>query len=271
MGQSLIEKMLPSLEKLPLPQETGANEVGRVAYLVGLDKADDFGGDPKVLAEAIRAFQSGQSRPYLQAGVAYVLLKAAREADGRYSSEGLAAALTWLERAQALAPDLVEINFMEALIYTYAGRFEDARTVLDFLQERHSDNFRLAAAVVAYWQEQGEVEHTLDWYRRAEERADTPPQRVRLRRRLADFYQHLGRHAEALPLYKEATHFTQDDPFLWHALSQAQWGLGDFFEARRANQRALQLLDFPQARQMEQELKSKLGSGGLTGRLFGRD
>jgi hypothetical protein len=123
MGQKLVEKMLPALDKMQWPETTAATELGRQAYEVGLDKADQYVNDPKDLASALRTFQTGKSRPYAFAGAAYTLVKASREQNGSYTPAGLAEALTWLEKAQELDPDILEINVVEALIYIYSDRY----------------------------------------------------------------------------------------------------------------------------------------------------
>ena len=69
MGQTLVEKMLPALAKMDWPDIPEATELGRKAYEIGLDKADEYKRDSRVLASALRTFQSGNSRPYALAGI----------------------------------------------------------------------------------------------------------------------------------------------------------------------------------------------------------
>ena len=122
MGRVLLEKLLPALVKMDWPVKLEATELGRKAYEIGLDKADEYQHDAKVLAAALRTFQTGDSRPYAFAGVAYVLVKASREKDGSYAEPGLSSALDWLEKAQEMAPDITDVNMIEAFIYVYSGR-----------------------------------------------------------------------------------------------------------------------------------------------------
>jgi tetratricopeptide (TPR) repeat protein len=261
--------MLPSLAKMPLPASAEATSLGRTTYEVGMEKVNNYKNDPKLLAEALRTFQTGDSRPYFFAGLAYVLVAAAREADGSYAQSGLEAALEWLEKAQESAPDIPEINFIEGLVYIYSGRFEDARLVLDYLTEQDPNCFNLMEAEVAFWQAQGEQEETIRAYQRAISEAANVPQRLRMQNRLGDFYLAVGMLDQALVVYKEAVHFDKENPWLWHNISTVFYGLKNLEEAARANKRTLSLLDFPEARQLEQELKAKMDTGGLR-RLFGR-
>jgi tetratricopeptide (TPR) repeat protein len=264
MGRALVEKLLPALDQLKWPTSSEASELGRATYMVGLEKADEYSDDPKPLAAAIRTFVSGQSLPYAFAGAAYTLLKAAREADGSYTQIGLDTALEWLEKAQALAPDSVEINFIEALIYADSGRFEDARLILDYLGGLDPSSYWLATAEIAYWQRQRKLKETVSAYERAIELGDTVPRKLRLRHRLGDFYLGMGQHEKALEVYRELSHFSTHDAQLWHNMSLAYFNLEDYREAVRCNKKALALhQDFHPARLMEVTLRERLGTGAL--------
>ena len=100
MGKQIINKLLPHLNNIPWPTMQAASEGGRRIYMQGIERIDDFKGDPKVLTGALRLFQTSDSQPYAFAGVAYLLVAASREADGSYDEEGLEAAMAWLENAQ---------------------------------------------------------------------------------------------------------------------------------------------------------------------------
>jgi tetratricopeptide (TPR) repeat protein len=253
------------------PETTAATELGRQAYEIGMDKADDYVNDPRDLAAALRTFQTGKSRPYAFAGVAYTLVKASREKDGTFSQAGLTEALNWLEKAQELDPDVLEINVVEALIYVYSGRFDDARLVLDYLEAIDHRNYYILRAEIAYWQEQGQLDESVRWYEQTISVAETVPQKLRLRRSLGDLYLKHKRYEQAAGVYREAIHFSKENPRLWHNMSVAYWHLGDYQEAQRCNEHALKLnSESPEALKMESALKEKLGTGSLGRRLFGR-
>jgi tetratricopeptide (TPR) repeat protein len=270
MGEQLIEKILPALEKMDWPQNPEVTEQGRQAYTVGLERLDEYDGDTKLLSAALRTFQSGNSRPYACAGVAYTLVVASREGDGRYSARGLAEAMKWLEQAQEAAPDILEINVIEALVYTYGGRYDDARLVLDYLDEMDPGNFQLLKAEVAYWQHQGEAEETVSWFNKAAEAADNVPQRLRMRAKLGDYYLEHNMFDEALAVYKEAVHFDNKNVALWHKISAAYWQQENIEEADMANQYALRLqADYAPAVKLHEAIKKKKSEGSRFGRLFG--
>ena len=271
MGKVLVEKMMPVLQATKWPETIEATQQGRQAYMVGLDKVDQFSEDPKILTSALRTFQSGESRPYALAGVAYVLCLASIEKDGSYSEAGLNVSLEWLEKAQALAPDLLEINMIEAFIYVYSGRYEDARIILDYLEAIDGTDYYVLTAEAAYWFKQRKLDETITWLQRAISEAETVPRKLRLRAKMGDCYLTFGKNENALEVYKEAIHFAKENPSLWHKMSVAYWRLEDYDEAARCNKRALSLReDYAEALKMQSALKEKQDSGGLASRLFGR-
>jgi len=271
MGKQLLNQLIPHLEKMSWPTNPAATAQGKVTYGIGLDKVESFSGDPRPLAEAIRIFHSGGSEPYAYAGVAYVLVAASQEEDGSYAPAGLDAAMAWLEKAQALEPDVVDINMIEALVYVCHGRFPDARLVLDYLHDEEPDNYHLHLVEVAYWMRQKDVENTMAAAETAVSLAGTPPQRLRLRAQLADFYLEVDKVDEALEIYKEGIHFDAQNPLIWHKASLAFFQKGNLDEAERANQQSLRLGNLPAAQQMAERIKARRrGESGLLGGLFKR-
>lgn len=269
MGQQIIAKLLPLLEKINWPATEAATEQGRQSFLVGLEKVDAYSGDPNQLTAALKTFVTGGSRPYAYAGVTYTLIAASQEKDGSYSPEGLEAAMDWLEQAQDLEPDVLEINMLEPLIYVHNGRLEDARLVLDYLHELRPEDYFLYRIEVAYWQAMEDLEQTVHWFGQAAEAAVTVPQRLAMRGQLADFYFDKKMWPEAKDAYQQAIHFDNSNPLLWHKLSIVHWQLEDVEEADKCNQQTLRLKDFPAARQLEEKIKEKKSDGGILGRLFG--
>lgn len=267
MGQELIDKLLPALEKMSWPKDGSASTQGHSAYLIGLEKLDMYKGDPKELLGAMRTFISGESAPYAYAGAANTLILAAKEQDGSYAAAGLEAAMSYLEKAQATSPDIVEINVAEAYVYIYNGRFDDARLVLDYLHDADIGNFFVARAEVAFWLQQGNVEETISWTQKAISYADVVPKKLRLKWQLGDFYMQQDMLDEALEVYKEAIHFDRENVNLWYKISIIYFKQGNFEEANRFNQKALSIKDFPAGRKLEAAIKEKMGKG-TTG-LFG--
>ncbi|VAW29982.1 hypothetical protein MNBD_CHLOROFLEXI01-5037 [hydrothermal vent metagenome] len=271
MGQQIIAKLLPLLEKVTWPETAVATEQGRQSYFVGLEKVDASSGNPNQLVASLKTFIAGNSQPFAFAGVAYALIAAAREKDGSYAAAGLEAAADWLGKAQDLEADVLEINMLEGLLYVVNGRLQDARTVLDYLHELSPSDYQLYRIEVAYWQAKDDLEQTVHWFEQAAEVADTVPQRLAMRGQLADFYFQHKMWAEAKEAYQEALHFDNSNALLWHKLSVVHWQLQDIEEAEKCNQQTLRLKDFPAARQLEETIKKKKSEGGVWGKLFGGD
>lgn len=270
MGKKLLRQMVPALKKMKWPSVQAATEQGRQTYEMGLDKVDMFRDDAKVLASALRTFQAGDSEPYAFAGVAYTLIAAAREENGRYHPDGLKLALSWLEKAQASEPDIVGINFIESLIYIYGARLEDARLILDYLGRQEPTNYYLLVSEMLYWIQQGDLAQMNIAFQAASEASITVPQRLRLRAKTAQFYLQQGMLDEAQAAIKEAIHFDKKNYALWHDLSRVYFQQKEMEEASKANEQALKIKpDFAEAVAMQNQIKKAMSSGVL-GRLFGR-
>lgn len=270
MGEKLIEKIVPALAKMQWPQNPAATEKGRRTFFVGMEMLETYSGDAKVLSNALRTFQTGDSLPYAYGGVSHVLIVASAKKDGTYSQSGLKEALRWLEQAQDAEPDILEINLAEALIYTHNGREEDARLVLDYLLQQDPSNYFLLEAEIAYWKQIDDVEQTVYWFNKASSAAETVPQRLRLRVKLADFYLQKDMLDEALEEYKAAIHFDAKNVVIWHKISLIHWRKEDYEEAEISNQQVLRLQkNYPPALKMKEALKKKKSEGSRFGRLFG--
>ncbi len=270
MGEKLLQQLLAYLEKVNWTGEPTATAQGREVYLVGLDKIESYSGDPKTLVEAVRIFQSGDSLPYGYAGVSYMLIAASQEQDGSYAEAGLEAALTWLEQAQALEPDLADINMIEAFIYVYNGRYSDARLVIDYLDDLEPGNYHVQLANIAYWSAQKELPQIEQAVAAASKAAVNPPQKIRLTYQLGDIYMQFGEWDKALAIYKENAYFDPKNPMVWHKISTVYWRVDDLVEAERANQQSLRLGTLSAAQKLAEQIKErkKQESGGILGGLF---
>jgi tetratricopeptide (TPR) repeat protein len=270
MGKKLLSQLLPALEKIKFSSMQILTPAGYTVFEVGRDRVDAYRGDPRTLADALRTFQTANSLPYEYTGASLTALAASREADGSYAQEGLDAALQWLERAQELAPDATDINVVEAFIYVYGNRLDDARIVLDYLHEQDSAHYYLGRAEIEYWRTQGDLRQALQWCEEAVQTAETVPQRLRVRSIMADLYHELGDHEAALQSYRAAIHFDPDNAWLWYRIAALQWQAEAVEEAQRANDKALQLdPGLVEAQQLQQTMNAGADRGSLLGRLFG--
>ena len=273
MGRQLVSQLLPALEKLEWTGTEEATAAGHTVFQVALDQVDSFRDDPAILGAALRTLRTTDSLPYAYAGVAYLLIAAARETDGDYDPTGLEHALAWLERAQEMSGDVVDINVVEALVYIYFGRFDDARLVLDYLHDQMPNSYYLCRAEMAFWRRQEDVAAAFEWGEKAMQAADTVPQRLRVKGKMGDLYLETGNVEQALQTYREALHFDRQNAELYHKLSLIYADQEEYEEAKRMNEKALSLRpDFTEAQRLQVMLaeKGENDSSGLMGRLFGR-
>lgn len=279
MGHALISQLLPALQKLEWSGNRDVTPAGALVFRTTVDQVDGYRGDPRVLGLALRTARTGDSLPYMYAAVAYMLLAASGPermganpvlVDEAYDATGLEAALQWLEKAQELAPEETEINVIEALIYVYGGRNDDARLVLDYLQQESPGTYFLQRAEMTYWQHVGDYDEALEWNRRAYQEATTVPQRLRLKSAAAAIYQQAGDLEKALAAYKEALHFDQENAWLCHQISLLHHQQEAHEEAVRFNERALKLQpEMVEAQQLKEQLDERQRSSGILGRFFG--
>lgn len=260
MGQQIVDKLLPGLEKMKWPTDGTASTQGHSAYLIGLEQLDEYKGNPKELMGTLRTFVSGQSAPYAYAGAANILILAAKEKDDSYAESGLEAAMNYLERAQETAEDITEINVTEAYVYIYSGQFDNARLVLDYLHDQDIGNFYVTRAEVAFWKRQGNLEETIHWTDQAIRAADVVPKKLRLKWQLGDLYLDHGMMDEALAVFKEAVHFDRENMALWHKIAMIHVKQGNIEEAYRINQQSLRIKDYPAGRKLELALKERLSN-----------
>jgi tetratricopeptide (TPR) repeat protein len=270
MGKQLVKKLLQTLKQMEWPDSGAPSGRGRHTYEVGLEKISSCKNDPAVLLSALDIFQTGDSKPYAFAGIAHTLVAASRENNGSYTRKGLNAAMSWLEKAQAIEPDIVEINMIEAFIYSYAGRFNDARIVLDYLQRRDPANYYVHLAEATFWNCRQSSERMIYWLEQAVDTATTIPQRLRLLIQLGDYYAQSDKTEEAMERYREVLEYDKANARVWHKMSVIYWHQEDYDEAERCNRVALSLEELSAARKMHEALRKKRAGSGMRLRLFGR-
>ncbi len=272
MGQKIVQQLLPALPQMPWPTNPHTTPLGAQTYQVSMRKADDYAyeANPQPLAAALRVLQTGDSQPYAFAGIAYVLITAARADDGSYYQPGLDAALRWIEKAQETAPDNLEINVLEGLVYIHSHRLADARLILDYLTAQDVAHPLLLRAEIAYWAHQKNVPETVRWYEKLMAQTTTGLLRIALNSQLADFYASVEEWAQAIAAYQQSVRVQPEDAVLWHKLSLAYLATNDLDNAAAANQKALSLSNLPAAQETAAAIKSRQTPTSRLRQLFNR-
>jgi len=268
-GDSRVDSLLRLVDDVRWPAAHRSDVRARRTYERGLDTAFAFRGDPQVYVEAFQHFQASQSCAYAFAGIAYTLMLAASWHSNELYRPGMAAAMEWLEKAQAWEPDAVAINFIEAMIYTNLEEYENARLVLDYLWREKEDSYYLHQAEIVYWYQQQEWEQHLSWVKRTRKLAGNPLRQHHVLSALGDHFLKTGRSAEAIRVYHEVVKVAPHDPWAWHNMSVLLLELGEYDNAEACCDRALELMDFPAARQVKEHIQGQRPGVNLR-RLFGR-
>jgi tetratricopeptide (TPR) repeat protein len=178
---------------------------------------------------------------------------------------GFEEALRWLEKAQEWEPNLVEINFIEAVLYINSGQMENGRLILDHLVREGPDNYYLCMTEMNYWSRQKNFDKYVSWLQKANKLADTKLRQARTLSTLANLYFDQGQLDHSIKTYRDVVKLTPDDAWAWHNMSYMFLKMQKLKEAELCNQRALEIMDFGAARDIQEKIKQN--KGGLS-RLF---
>jgi tetratricopeptide (TPR) repeat protein len=261
MGHELLEQVIDVVNRTQWPDVPFINAKSQQIYEAGMDILNLYRGHPQVLLDALKTFYQTGAQPYAYAGVAGVLISASYSHDEIYDAQGLAEAQRWLEGAQSIVGDRVEINVLEALLYLNLKQFENARLVLDHFQHENYEHFLIALTEMHYWARKRDIQQLYEWYRRAAVLATTKPRKIVITSALAGCYLTNRCFPQALQAYKLLAQLDPQDPWLWHNASIAHFHLQQYRDAEKCNKKALEFMDFKAARDMEQLIKKKRPAG----------
>ncbi len=253
------------------PTKTHITQEARATYDQGLSTLDAYRGDPNILLRALKVFISTDCLPYAYAGAAVVLEAASFDSGDKYDEEGLQYALEYLQKAQDLAPDQFEINFLEARIYLSTHEDAKAGTILKYLADNmpsaYPDKLYLCRTMMHFWYNMQDRKMYENWYDLGMKVARTGTDRLHLLGMRAGFYGKLKDGQDvALECYQEIVKITPKDPWCWHNMSIIYYKKKQYRQASDCNQRALKIMDFEAARYVERKIKEEWkGRKGLFG------
>jgi tetratricopeptide (TPR) repeat protein len=265
--KTLITELDHVVQQAEWPMEHRLTMQSRRIYENGLDLVNAYRGHPGIYIEALKMFQRSNSCPYAYAGIAFTLTMASSGEDANAARPGFQKALKWLEKSQAIEPDRPEINFIEAVIYINRGQLENGRLILDHLTTQDARNYYVCLTEMNYWHQQGDEDRFLQWIHQALEEASNSHRQAYVLNSLANFHFAKRSYNKSIKLFQKVVEIDPYDPWAWHNMSLMLVRMKQFKEAKLCNERALKIMDFGAARQVEQEIKKNLG--GLS-RLFGR-
>lgn len=270
MSRSLWQLILGAVEEREWPDSESASERSAKHYEAGLDMVNSYRGQPDVLVEALEHFQNCESSGYANAGIAAVLMTAAYERGDAYDGDGLRVAESYLKEAQKTLQARPEVDHLAAKLCLLRNHDSEARRILDELGNTGPSSFFVSSVELWYWYNKRDIRNAKRAFEVARRLARSAAQRELIANQMAGCYQSFGDPAEAISAYRGITELAPDDPWAWHNLSIQYLQGGDIKQAENCNTKALRLMDFPAAREMQQAIRERKG-GFLNslGRMFG--
>ncbi|KAA3656428.1 MAG: tetratricopeptide repeat protein [Chloroflexi bacterium] len=263
----LVNDLVELIGKMQLPASHRSDANTRRMYEHGLDIINSYRGHPDVFLQGLNVFQRTGSSAYAFAGIAFTLVIASTDQDS-YDENGFMEAMKWLEKAQEWEPDSIEINFIEAVIYINSEQYQNARLVLDHLAGLNPNNYYLALTEMNFHRKRLHKNQYFDWLQKANKLANTPARQANVLNSAASYFLREGNYRESIKFYHEVTKLDPNDAWAWHNMSWMFVRMDKYEDAHLCNQKALSIMDFGAARNIESQIKEKKG-GGL-GRFFGR-
>lgn len=251
-------------------------------YLQGLDMVDEFRGHPNQLGKALTFLQAIDSKPLALAGVAYVLTAASYIQSRKYSAYGLGLAQKWLNLAYVIEPENAYIKIIQ--LYIDMNKSDDHPSGwkpddLESVSAQIPDNIH----VQYIWLDfkcrcKGEKE-SLAHYESMLKLATTESQEAKAHQRMMSHYFFAIRAMLAMgsklgtsyfqsidpylkqseKIFSRMKRFSEDDPWFWHNQSILYLMSLKYWKAAKLNKKALSLMTFEAALNVQAEVKKKLG------------
>lgn len=246
-----IEHDAQAMMTLPWGEEpTVSGDEGYRIMQATIPRVRGVAGNWGELVEPVETFVQ-LPQPWCYIGAAEVLLRLAYQRRGAYSPTGLHLGALFVALAQLsefAQPDALVIR---AKLLAAGGNrrwLRLAEETLALLRRMAPNHPRLPNAEALLYEQRGQRSQALEAYERA---LANPPSREEYVRDLAStamLLYRMGRREDALQLNEQALTINPNDPWIWHNQSLILLDLKRFDEARRCNERALEIMEFPAAR-----------------------
>lgn len=259
MSDTLVQYFVGLLKQITLPTSTTITEDGQEIFERGCDVMLTYRGHYDTLMQALRLFLATEIRPYACAGIAQVLNTASYISGDESDPEGERLALQWFTQAQETNPYRFEINVLEPGFYSFRKDRQKVRALLDRLGSNPEarSSFRYALGEMWYWDRANDLSLVRQWNETAFGIARNNIQRLYALNALAGIYLGKRMNDDALALYHEVVKINPRDPWAWHNMSILYRGKGDYANAGNCNDRALRIMDFGAARDVQKSLVAR--------------
>ena len=218
----------------------------------------EYHGMPQQLQAAFSELCKIQCLPLFQAAQTRFILRQAYISSDKYDKKGLEAAHSWLIGAQKLAPDEKGVLMAGFDYYMAKEEFPEASNLLKHALALYPNDFDFHERRVILLTRQGtirQVEKTLQVIHKLRLSKEQKQTLYRL-----EAHAYLTKHqwAKAIKSYKRLLKLAPHNPWTWHNLSIAQLAIRNSFTAYASNRKALSLMDFGTARDMQKRIQSLL-------------
>lgn len=211
---------------------------------------------------------AGLPRPLCHVGAAEVMFRLSYLRGTTYAPVGLRQGLRFAIRAQVHTPLLPDalIAQLKLLVACREPYWQELATkTLAIIRQVAPDHPRLPLAEMFYHRIRGEYEEALMCADRALGTAINPVEAASILSGKASLFLSVGRSADAVLTFQNASTLNPGDPWIWHNASIALTHLGRYHEALQCSERALSIMDFGAARaqheRIMESLAQQLGGG----------
>ncbi len=241
--------------RFPRPHRLEITEFDRQQFTQAREELNRYHGLTEQLQAAFEKFIQIQSLPLFDAGLASFFITYSFLYGFEYDKAGLTAAYSWLEEAQEIAPNEKGVLLARIDYYIAQKEYQPCRELLEKGLQLYPNDFDFHKRHISFLVRQGTVRQIEKAIQATHELKLTDEQKESLSVQEADAYLLKRQWPKAIKSYKRATKMQPDNPWLWHNLSIAQYESKNGFTAYMSNRKALSLMNFEVARNMQKRIR----------------
>ena len=240
--------------RVPKPTRIEITNDDRAQFIQAEKVLDEYHGLPQQLIAAFEKFIKIENAPLFHAGMTSFLIAHSFSHGYEYNAKGLEAAGRWLLVAQEMAPEdenVLQVGFD----YNLAKKeYEPCRELLELGLKLYPNSFEFHTRRISFLTRRGTVRQIEKAIQSTRKLRLTSAQKETLVNQEAYAYLVRRQWAKAIKSYRRVTRMLPNNPWAWHNLSIAQYESKNGFTAFYSNRRALSLMDFGAARDMQRRI-----------------
>lgn len=248
-----------------LPQTESITEEAQLVFETGLEKLREYRGDPTILQQGLHIFHNINSLPLFYAGVAYTHMLGAYEQATQYNKYGLGLAQKWLNMAEGLAPNSIEVNLIQASIYLSSQDLVSAKTCLDKLaqSEQSQYTYYITASLMEYAGRKGDKAQLHAMQMKGLQEATSMVKKAAILNGAGGHYMQQKLFNDALSTYQLLSELTPQDAWMWHNMSIIYFIKNQLIKSYNCNKRALSIMKFGNALYIQKKIQARLKKKAL--------